>query len=648
MGKNSMASETAGVTSAETVQMKYSKRDIILFLTVLAISIFMRVYLIDADPPLDPRQGQSLSTDPPQYIHYAANKVDFGTWDNETRTSYLWHHHNLYTPFAFGVFKILGAGLTQGNLIGVFFNILSLVLLFWIVSHRLGVFFGLVAMLILGVNYEFIKIGRLAYLENIQVFCLLLAIALLEKDDNSKKMIFLAGFAISVGVFFCKLSSVISAVGVVVSLALYQWLTAMRKLKEIFRNLIIFVAGFAAVALIWVFSAYLPTIERTWNGAISASYFTRASAMDSPTMFIVQLYSLFTATKFVLHAPVQALLAAVFIALVVVRFILKRKSLTLQEYIWPLSLFFLFASIFGWEWRPLRYQIILSPMLAAAVVWALHYLVEGKIAVKERAGAKIAFFAVSVLLASIIWFSIIGVKSYHPSMGMAAFWKTWTNSALLSLLSAALFYFLFFGNNKGATPKRGNFIGVKVFVISLLVVGCVLLNVGLYFSWAKSPRYTIKEAIRSAGVILNKNAYLIGSYAPLLTIDNGIRSDTPLWGSDRIPRILDKFPATHIVQEANGPLMKILEEDYPGIRSKSQFLGYLIVRGFTIELWRLPPDVSQRAQKYTLSDFEKAMALGQSGRLDEAKNLLLEIESKHGKVQVVDEVRRSIDKLLTP
>jgi HD-like signal output (HDOD) protein len=92
--------------------------------------------------------------------------------------------------------------------------------------------------------------------------------------------------------------------------------------------------------------------------------------------------------------------------------------------------------------------------------------------------------------------------------------------------------------------------------------------------------------------------------------------------------------------------MTLLEEEYPGIRRRSELLGHLYVRGFTLELWRLPSDISKYAAGYHLSEYETALQLVSSGLLDRASDLLYKIRNKNGETQIVNDAAGLIEKLI--
>ncbi len=48
------------------------------FYAIMAVCAFLRLVALRSDPPLDLAKGQSLWTDPSQYVFFARNLVEFG------------------------------------------------------------------------------------------------------------------------------------------------------------------------------------------------------------------------------------------------------------------------------------------------------------------------------------------------------------------------------------------------------------------------------------------------------------------------------------------------------------------------------------------------------------------------------------------
>ena len=378
---------------------------------LIVIALILRLANFTADPPLDQGQGQSLSTDPPQYVHYAANKATFGSWDNETRIKYIWHRYNLYAPLAYVVFRLFGPGLAQGNALGVLFNILTILLLFWILRYRFGDLFAAIGMFFLTINYEFVKIGRLSYLENIQMPVLLLAIGLIDRMEKWKYAVFLSGFVTSIGIFFCKASHLIPALGLMLALLIYDIFFRRAGKKIALFSQLQFIGGILPVGLFWMFFAYFPTVNLVWDGAISTAFFSTLSGLESVKSFIMYLFTLFLFNKFSLHSPVVILLATFFVIGLILKFYKKKSSLSPLEIMIPICLIFLYGGTSVWEYRPIRYQIVMLPLLSAAAAAFLYYLKSGELITKIKFKKHLPVFIAGLFLLSIFFVSIIG--SYY-------------------------------------------------------------------------------------------------------------------------------------------------------------------------------------------------------------------------------------------
>ena len=95
------------------------------FLYILAVivlvggAIFWCSDLISDPPTYFSGSGQSLSTDPAQYIQHARNKVLFGQWNLADHSRWTVFRHSLTLLTGYALFSLFGVSLSTANATGV-------------------------------------------------------------------------------------------------------------------------------------------------------------------------------------------------------------------------------------------------------------------------------------------------------------------------------------------------------------------------------------------------------------------------------------------------------------------------------------------------------------------------------------------------
>jgi 4-amino-4-deoxy-L-arabinose transferase-like glycosyltransferase len=136
-------------------------------------------YHIHADSPGNISISAGIQFDPPSKCHNARNRVLFGRWMTDDWNPYI--HSPFYTGIQALTFRIFGVGLAQMRITSIVFSILSLLLLYFLVSRTDGPPAGLFALLLAVVSYPFLIFSRSALLEPFALFFMLLAATCIMK-----------------------------------------------------------------------------------------------------------------------------------------------------------------------------------------------------------------------------------------------------------------------------------------------------------------------------------------------------------------------------------------------------------------------------------------------------------------------------------
>lgn len=166
----------------------------ILILACFVLLIFIRLYKLDADPPLWQRIG--VIFDEGVWVHNARNLALFNTLIMDQL------NQGLVTPILTALwylsFKMFGTGFFSARIICALFGVLTLLLIYFFVSMTVSKKVGLVSVLLLGFNATFLVYNRLAVLETPLVFFQLLCLIFLYLGRKNGIFYFLTGIAFAI------------------------------------------------------------------------------------------------------------------------------------------------------------------------------------------------------------------------------------------------------------------------------------------------------------------------------------------------------------------------------------------------------------------------------------------------------------------
>ena len=222
-------------------------------ITLVLFSLFLILFLIrfvhlTADPPYDLSTSGGPYGDPGGYSFNARNKTLFGSWEVD-------NFNMMYLSFpphsvTYLVFRLLGIGYAQQNLVPVLFSFASLIFFFLIIRERLGNISALIGTGLLGFNYLFLMYSRIANRVMPPIFFILLGIYLLQK--GKKKPLWLIGAGMSLFLALISKSVVFFAVGAVLA-GYLVYVLLNTSIKEIAKRLSLLLVGALLPFIPWLF-----------------------------------------------------------------------------------------------------------------------------------------------------------------------------------------------------------------------------------------------------------------------------------------------------------------------------------------------------------------------------------------------------------
>ena len=100
-----------------------TKTDLLLYVLTLLIVIGGVLFWasdLASDPPMYySGLGQSLATDPAQYVHHARNEILFDDWDPFDYPRWTIYQHSLTSLVGWGLFSLSGVSATSAGAVGL-------------------------------------------------------------------------------------------------------------------------------------------------------------------------------------------------------------------------------------------------------------------------------------------------------------------------------------------------------------------------------------------------------------------------------------------------------------------------------------------------------------------------------------------------
>jgi 4-amino-4-deoxy-L-arabinose transferase-like glycosyltransferase len=653
---------------------------ILLPLMIISLGIFLRCFCLSADPPLDLSWSQDINTDPDQYTSFARSKALWGSWDLFGHNLVLCLNSAL-TLFSFLFFKLLGVGRWQANFVAA--SLSSATLLFFYLAIRKGKDqkTALLATFFLSVNYILVMYSRSTFAEVQVVFFLVLGIYLLILGWKRSWLLIFSGACFASAVFFGKVLAVFMlpvCLGVVVIGALDQFSSDHRKIK--FSPLLFFAAGFLAVVLPWFFMIYSPSAASIsgFVSGVSVEMYGSPRAFGSIFDFVQSVFSFGEVTRvfsggeysmgtdLFFRMPFLFILSCVFLLTFLFKMFKAKgtfdnlKSCSKLEFFFGLWLVVGVLALMIWNYRPLRYQILLIPPMCALAAFCLSDFLNRSRA-EGKTKTSVFFWIFSVPLASLLIFHTISfflktvpnlanfdsiIIIWLSSIPLAPFLVFYTVALLFLLkifpsvpslnlvllisffLSVPLTYVLHQVKNRETSSARQSYRIVTVAVVVFLVA---LVNGGQFWGFARNLQYSFIHSSQDLGRILSPEAVISGPYSPTLALENKLRLLIHMFlPGFEDPDFFLKHPVTHLALEAERGQRKRAFMEYPEVMKNARVVTTYYLRNFPVQILRVAESSGNpETGNYRLSDFEKAKLLKEAGQIDSAVVVLNQFVSEH-------------------
>ncbi|MFH1687382.1 MAG: hypothetical protein ABIE70_07660 [bacterium] len=567
-----------------------------LILTVLVVvgGFVFWVSDLNSDPPMYyAGLGQSLATDPAQYVYHARNEVLFGDWDPYDYPRWTVYQHSLTSLVAWVVFSIWGVTLAKAGLVGVILSFGGLVMFLtglwrtqrpWVVSA--------VALCWVG-NVSLLTYGRLAYLENGLLFWAGALYLVFCWWGNRRWGAVACGLLVALAAFTGKIFGLL-----LIGPLLLAYATGGQTQR--WRQVLATVGGFGVAAAVVLLSLYGSDIGAAFGYAGEQSYGLRGfpAGLSSPWAFVEHLISYGFGNRIWYVDPDLFVFGVVGLATL----ILMPWGATKPERLSPSVKLvtgwagLCFLALMPLNYSPLRYALIMFPALIVLVFITADSLLSHKRItmqppgkVKAAALAALAWFAAYHLIRNLAWFNSPAPESlvwYCLPVGIGvALAVRWLTERFHVRLT-----------------RTG--IGVGLAILLLFVVISNGFRIRRYHYL--DHNYGIAEAANDLEQLLGPDAVVSGPYGPVLTTDTKLGSFIYLFAAvaEVDQNLFGNHPVTHIAVDVSNLVQA--KEHYPALDSARHVSSYWI-RDVEVGIYRVGHLFgNESAGAYQPSHFEKA------------------------------------------
>lgn len=615
---------------------------------VIAVVIFVGGFAfwtsdLSSDPPMYySGLGQSLSTDPAQYLHHARNEHLFGQFDPFDYPRWTVYQHSLVSLVGYIWFSITEVSSEQANLIGIIlcFGAFAFFLLGLRRHHHSWVAAAVILCLV--INVTLLTHGRLSYLENGLLFLGALLFFIYSRWGDRTWGIALSGAVVALAALIGKLFGLLLLPALL--LAIYSSNSERR-----FREMICATFCFGMTLIVTAMSLYGANVAAAFGYIGEQSYGLRGfpAGLTSPWAFVEHLISFGQSNRlFYLDPDILIFLLCGGICLVLLFASGKRMrdfspALRLALF-WTAAVF---VGLMPLNYSPIRYTVILLPAIVIACFALADNLLNLRHSFSLRLGKSgltllgllIAMFLFH-LLSNIFYFNVVP----HPSRML-----TWSVLPAAVLIVFILWKFL---------GRRKVKIGSKVVIAGLVLILIFSATANGFrirrFHYLDN-NFNLAEARLDIEQIVGDDAVISGPYAPALTMDTRVKSFIHLFGVASVDSTLfDRYPITHLAVDVSN--WNTACKDYPQLASLEPITSYWI-RDYEVRLYNISKVFSNaEANSYRETNYEQALSMLHEEQPDSslalAEQFVLEHpESKSAGVLLVDLLssRQEFDRVKT-
>jgi len=579
-------------------------------LTFLIFAAGLAFWLADltSDPPMYyAGYGQSLSTDPAQYVHHARNEILFGDFDPFDYPRWTVYQHSLTSLTGWLWFSIAGVSIKQAAVVGLILCLGGLIFLILGLARYHRPWVTSVVTLCYVINITLYTHGRLSYLENGLIFIAALLFFVYSRWGDRLWGVALSGLLVAIAMLTGKLFGALLLPALLLAI-----LFSGR--DDRWRRALVSGGAFLIGSLALMLMLYGTDLAAAMGYVGEQSYGLRGfpKGLTTPWDFVEHLISYGFKNRLYYKDPDLYMFFGVTGLLLIFFFSAGRKLRELK----PTALFAIFwiaCSILGLmplNYSPIRYTLLFIPAILIACFTLMDSALDWDRKVKLMPG-KLAL----LLTLFFSWFGIfhlIGNVFFFNTVPFPTRTLTWTTLPGAIVLTVLFRHLMINGYLR--LSKRVMYVGLGLMIGLSLVANGFRMRRDHYLD----HNFNLMEANQEIGQILGEGAVLSGPYAAALTLDNKVKSFIHLFGVANVDTTLfDRYPVTHIAAEAGN--WKEAVKQYPQLEGLMP-ITTLWIRDFAVGIYYVSQVFENpQANAYRKSGYETALDLMARQQLDSAR-----------------------------
>jgi tetratricopeptide (TPR) repeat protein len=283
-----------------------------------------------------------------------------------------------------------------------------------------------------------------------------------------------------------------------------------------------------------------------------------------------------------------------------------------------------YGALMIWNYRPLRYQLLLIyPFYGAAAV-ILGSMFRGRQSQEPIRVSWLWFILAAAVLTVPVYQLWDGLAARLGVPFTYATHKWWTILAAVGLAAAAGVLLRL----RPLKESKGMAVAVRLLVVVVLVANAYS-GLGMYYWWLERPTFTAEDISRDLGMALGDGAVLSGPYGPLLALENEHAVVIHMFGvAEPDPELFRRFPITHLLLDENNESWA--RNDYPELMDSAQHLLTYHLGTEPVRLFRIAGYTDNpRANAYRPTVLELAIEAYHEGEIGRGHALAAEYIEQH-------------------
>jgi len=610
----------------------------LIFVSIIMLSIGLRIYSPLADLPNDISISGSIYTDEGNQCHNSRSKVLYGKWyeDDWQITRY----NPILPYFKYLIFKTFGVGLLQVRAVTILFSILILLLMYLIFKSYFSLLLSLLGTALVGLNFFVIMYGKIGTFEIPMVFWMIFSIYFIEKyrKTNNSFFLFLSGSTAFMAFVFKNISAYFVPVPFVSYLvyALFYNKSGDVFLKKNAKNSLLILIGILSAFLTWYILFYIPNKE--WIMSAPGKYIGNQVIPKSISQAIGNFFAFNWKEQF-FKIPVIWLFSILYLPVFYRKLVLKKSDITDLAF----TFFFLSHTVFFMfmNHRPTRY---LLPVIFAMIFMTLQYF--SNLIDKKRKTISLSViqkFSFSFL--DTLWIILAYFFCVSPLLfkyfGVFKISKISLDFIILAFIISVLYNFIspkFFSK-----PKKTLFANrVPYIVVFILFVTSLMFNIYHLAKWDRNKTYTVLKINRDLKKNL-KDSFIAGLTAPVSVLESKHRSlflfpDFVNWIDDgTINDTFMKYPISHALLASFNHEISLYYNSWPEKMKNAKLIKNYNVKDQFLHLYSFKYPYIKKIKRLKKNTFELIIKNPNSDKSDiHINEIYLKKKSINKKIKASD------------